>query len=43
MKLEYVSQSYNSDMAAWSPNPWTPVTLSGGKMGVFVVEAVISF
>ena len=43
MKLEYVKQSYNSDASAWSPNAWTPATLSGAEMNGFVVEAVISF
>lgn len=43
MKAEYVSQSYNSDAAAWSPNAWTPAVLSGAKMNGFVLEAVIGF
>lgn len=43
MKAEYVSQSYNSDASAWSPNAWTPAVLSGAKMNGFVIEAVIAF
>ncbi|TXD48836.1 hypothetical protein [Polaribacter sp. IC073] len=43
MKAEYVTQSYNSDATAWSPNAWTPAILSGAKMDGVVLEAVISF
>ncbi len=43
MKLEYVSQKYNSDDDAWSPNAWTPPVLSGAQMNGIVLEAVISF
>lgn len=43
MKLEYVKQSYNSAAAEWSPNAWTPATLSGAEMNGIVLEAVISY